>query len=119
MPSTEHEIIADMMSGGLGMLDLTIEEQRLMMEGAAEMFPLPADVRTKKIVADHVAAEWVSVDSIHTDRVMLYLHGGAYVAGSANTHRALAGRIARATKANVLLPDYRLAPEQPFPAALE
>ncbi len=61
---------------------------------------------------------------IHTfgrepDRHVLYLHGGAFVCGSPRTHRGIAGRISRGAKAEVVVLDYRLAPEHPFPAALE
>jgi acetyl esterase/lipase len=49
----------------------------------------------------------------------LYLHGGGYIMGSPNTHRSLAGEVSRAAQAAVLLVDYRLAPEHPFPAAVE
>jgi acetyl esterase/lipase len=54
-----------------------------------------------------------------TGRILLYLHGGGYVIGSSNTHRDLAGRLSRAAAARVLLIDYRLAPEHPYPAAVE
>jgi acetyl esterase/lipase len=50
---------------------------------------------------------------------MLYLHGGGYVIGSITTHRELAGRLSRAAAARVLIIDYRLAPEHPYPAAVE
>lgn len=50
---------------------------------------------------------------------ILYLHGGAYVAGSPATHRSITGRLAKLTASEVFAPDYRLAPEHPFPAALE
>jgi acetyl esterase/lipase len=50
---------------------------------------------------------------------MLYLHGGGYVVGSIATHRGLAGRLSQAAAARVLLVDYRLAPEHPFPAAVD
>ena len=53
------------------------------------------------------------------DGAILYLHGGGYVAGSPRTHRAMAARLADLTGRRVLLPDYRLAPEHPFPAAFE
>ena len=52
-------------------------------------------------------------------RAILYLHGGGYVIGSINTHRSLAARLSRAAKARVLVIDYRLAPEHPFPAAVD
>jgi len=51
--------------------------------------------------------------------VILYLHGGAYLAGSPRTHRHLGAWLAGAAEARALIPDYRLAPEHPFPAALE
>ncbi|BES70535.1 alpha/beta hydrolase [Marinobacter nanhaiticus D15-8W] len=50
---------------------------------------------------------------------MLYLHGGAYIIGSSDTHRGLTGHIAKVSGTTVFVPDYRLAPEHPFPAALE
>jgi acetyl esterase len=54
-----------------------------------------------------------------TDRVVLYLHGGAYCLGSPELYRGLAGALARTAGATVVLPDYRLAPEHPYPAALD
>ena len=119
MPSVEHEEIVAMLAGGLGMEDLSVKEQRAAMEASAGMFPTEADVATREVDAGGVSADWVSVSDSDADRVILYLHGGAYVIGSRNTHRGLAGRIARAAGAQVLLPEYRLAPEHPFPAAVE
>ena len=119
MPSAEHEQIVAMMEGGLGLEALSVDEQRLAMEASAEMFPVEPDVLTNEIEVGGVPADWVSIAGNETERVILYFHGGAYVMGSRNTHRALAGKIARASRARVLLPDYRLAPENPFPAALD
>jgi epsilon-lactone hydrolase len=50
---------------------------------------------------------------------VLFLHGGAFIIGSPVSHRSITGRLAQHTGANVFVPDYRLAPEYPFPAALE
>lgn len=119
MPSPEHEQIVAMMAGGLGLESLSLAEQRAAMEFSAELFPPDADVRARTLDADGVPADWIAVGESEPDRVILYFHGGAYVMGSRNTHRGLAGRIARAARAQVLLPDYRLAPENPFPAAVE
>lgn len=66
-----------------------------------------------------IHAEWVEAPGAAVDRVILYLHGGGYVMGSIATHRAMVARIARAANARALLIDYRLAPEHPFPAAVE
>ncbi len=119
MPSAEHEEIVAMMSGGLGLEALSVEEQRAAMEASADMFPVASDIRVQEVDADGVPADWIRVGDRETNRIVLYLHGGAYVMGSRNTHRGLASRIARAADAQVLLPDYRLAPEHPFPAAVE
>ncbi|MEM7016770.1 MAG: alpha/beta hydrolase fold domain-containing protein [Pseudomonadota bacterium] len=119
MPSIEHEQIADMMAGGLGLEDLPVEEQRAVMEASADMFPVEADVLTSEIDAGGVPADWITASTSEANRIVLYLHGGGYVLGSRNSHRGLASRIARAAKAHVLLPEYRLAPEYPFPAAVE
>ena len=119
MPSAAHEQIVVMMSGGLGLDDLSVEEQRAVMEASADMFPVEPDIVSREVDAGGVPADWVTVDGSDADHVVLYLHGGGYVMGSRNTHRGLAGRIARAAKASVLLPEYRLAPEHPFPAAVD
>lgn len=119
MPSVEHDQIADMMAGGLGLEALSVEEQRAAMEASVDMFPPDPDVVASEVDANGVPADWVSAGGGESDRVILYLHGGAYVIGSRNTHRGLAGRIARASGARVLLPEYRLAPEHPFPAAVD
>lgn len=62
---------------------------------------------------------WVQHRDSDARRVMLYLHGGGYTLGSPQTHQGLASHLAAATRGHVVLPDYRLAPEHPYPAALE
>lgn len=69
--------------------------------------------------AGGVPAAWVSAPEARTDRVILYLHGGGYMIGSLESHRDICERLSRAARARVLQIDYRLAPEHPFPAALE
>jgi acetyl esterase/lipase len=119
MPSIEHEEIVAIMAGGLGLEELSVEDQRAAMEASAGMFPVEADVVASQVDAGGVPADWITVDESEIDRVVLYFHGGGYVMGSRNSHRGLAGRIARAARARVFLPDYRLAPEHPFPAAVD
>ena len=97
----------------------TVQESRANFEKMAAMFPVPADVKFEPMNAGGVKAEWVTAPGADAGRAVLYLHGGGYVIGSINTHRDLAGRISRAAKSRVLLIDYRLAPEHPFPAAVE
>lgn len=79
----------------------------------------PADFRAEPVGLGGVAAEWVAPAGPRPERVVLYFHGGGYASGSLATHRALVVRLAQATPARVLHVDYRLAPEHPFPAALE
>ncbi|MDE3080843.1 MAG: alpha/beta hydrolase fold domain-containing protein, partial [Paracoccaceae bacterium] len=69
--------------------------------------------------AGDLAVLHVSAGQVDRRRVILYLHGGAFVAGSPATHQGLAARLSRLAGVPVLMPDYRLAPEHPFPAALE
>jgi acetyl esterase/lipase len=64
-------------------------------------------------------AEWLRPKNAGSRPVLLYLHGGAYVLGSCCTHRKLVSHIARQAGINALLPEYRLAPEHRFPAAIE
>ena len=94
-----------------------VEAMRKSMEKLA--FPAAADVETEALDVAGQPAEWVRAPHCQADRAVLYLHGGGYVIGSIDTHRALAGEISRAARAVVLLTDYRLAPEHPFPAAVD
>jgi acetyl esterase/lipase len=64
-------------------------------------------------------AEWYRPHGARQERVLLYLHGGAYALGSCDSHRQLVTHIARAGNINAVLPEYRLAPEHPFPAGLD
>ena len=97
--------------------DASLEQRRAAMEKISER--VPADVICERVNAGGVDAEWIAAPGAAPDRVILYLHGGGYVLGSINTHRAMISRIARASDARALAIDYRLAPEHPFPAALE
>src|SRR6204780_5323679 len=97
----------------------TMQEMRANFEQMAALFPVADDVKCEPVNAGGVKAEWVTAPGADAGRAVLYLHGGGYVIGSINTHRDLAGRISSAAKARVLLIDYRLAPEHPFPAAVE
>ncbi|WP_097459337.1 alpha/beta hydrolase [Mangrovitalea sediminis] len=68
---------------------------------------------------DGFKAHWLAHGRQCDARVILYFHGGGYVIGSNRTHLELAGRLAQAARAQVMMLEYRLAPENPFPAALE
>jgi monoterpene epsilon-lactone hydrolase len=93
--------------------------QRRWLELVTGPTPLPADVDVRPgRLGDRPAEVMVPRDG-DSSRAVLYLHGGGFTIGSATTHRALATRLAGAIGATVHLLDYRLAPEHPFPAALD
>ena len=79
----------------------------------------PPDVRTESVVAGSAPATWVDVEGARAERVVLYLHGGAFVAETPVFHAALLARICREAGARGLMLSYRLAPEHPYPAALD
>ena len=92
---------------------------RRNMEEAMTLTPIPEDVTHSDVDAGGVTARHVGVPGVRDDRGVLYFHGGGYVMGSLDTHTELMGRISRACQAPVLGIDYRLAPEHPYPAAVE
>jgi monoterpene epsilon-lactone hydrolase len=79
----------------------------------------PDEVSWEPVTAGHVACEWIHGPTRKGKQAVMYLHGGCYIFGSAATHRDLIGRLSLATGMWVLAPDYRLAPEHPFPAAVD
>jgi len=106
-------------SGQLGSADSTLEERRAVLEGLGEVFVVPDDVSVAQVVAGGVPGRWLTPPGVSTDAVLLYLHGGGYQVGSVRSHGELAARLARATGVRALIVGYRLAPEDPFPAALD
>ena len=95
------------------------QELRASMAAAFSAFPSAGQVKCEPVNADGVKAEWISAHDAAPDRVILYLHGGGYVMGSIDTHRELVARLSKAAHARGLAFDYRLAPENPFPAAVD
>jgi epsilon-lactone hydrolase len=96
---------------------MTVAQRRAQYERAEKFFPTPPDVTIEHVTAGSVPSEWLSPPGARVDTAILYLHGGGYVIGSPRSHRHLAAAVGAAARASVLLPDYRLAPEHPFPAA--
>ena len=98
--------------------EATIDELREAFEALQAQFSPPPDIDVRPVNAGGVPSLLVAPKA-GVEPAILYLHGGGYVLGSAFGYRHLAGAIASAAGATVLVPDYRLAPEHPFPAALE
>ncbi len=99
--------------------DRSIADIRDEYEEYGRMFPIAKGVTTTDTMAGGVPAQWLTAGTARENRVLLYLHGGGYVSGSLSTHIGLTSRLTGAAKAKVLALDYRLAPEHPFPAAVE
>jgi acetyl esterase/lipase len=96
----------------------TLAEQRARQDKAARFGRLPQGVTFRKLQEEGLDAAWIAPAN-PSQGVILYFHGGGYVLGSAFGHRELLGRLAATTGMRCLAVDYRLAPEHPFPAALE
>jgi acetyl esterase/lipase len=97
----------------------TLEEMRGTMEGFAELATLPEGVTWEPVDAGGVPAIWAVPTGGSPDRVVLYVHGGGYVIGTAKIYERFTGHLANAVGCRVLNVDYRLAPEHPHPAAVE
>lgn len=91
-------------------------------QGFEEMlgqFPVAAGVTFESVDLDGIPAKWCVPSGARQRRMLLYLHGGGYMVGSSEAYRPLTSELASRLKMRVLIPDYRLAPENPYPAALE
>ena len=96
----------------------TVVQQRARQERASRFMPLPKQVRCRPVDVAGVPAAWIETPDA-TQGALLYLHGGAYSLGSVDTHRELIARLAHGTRRRALAINYRLAPENLFPAALD
>ena len=95
------------------------EEMRSGYDGIGAQFPTAGDVTLTRVDAGGVPAEWGEAPGADKNRAILYLHGGGYVIGSIASHRHLVSELGRAAGTRTLALDYRLAPEAPFPAAVD
>jgi len=119
MASPELQVVLEMLSSNTIFGERPAEEMRAGLEAMAGGFPLDPDVRVEPCTVAGMAAEWVTTPAVSDEHAILYLHGGGYAVGSLNTHRELAARFGRESRARVLTIDYRLAPEHPHPAAVD
>jgi len=97
----------------------TLAERRQRLDALGARYPLPDDVRVEGVDANGVRAEWTATPVADPSRVILYLHGGGYISGSLDSHRHLIAQAGRESQSRTLSLAYRLAPEHPFPAALD
>ncbi len=121
MPSFRGRIIqfaiqnTNFMNGKHG----TVAELRRMTDNAARLLRIPGGMAVHKARAGTVPGEWIVPKNASPDRVLLYMHGGGFIFGSLISHRAMVARLAGSAGTRAFSVDYRLAPEHPFPAALE
>ncbi|MCX7924078.1 MAG: alpha/beta hydrolase [Clostridia bacterium] len=89
-------------------------------EGAGKFGKLPEDIKVSSVNVGSLYAEWIlPAQSTTKDKVILYFHGGGYVSGTCCSHRAITAKFVKGSGIGALLFEYRLAPEHPYPAALE
>jgi monoterpene epsilon-lactone hydrolase len=96
-----------------------IAQRRRDIDARGRQYRLAADITVEPVKANGVGAEWTATPEADRSKAIFYLHGGGYVIGSLDSHRHLAAEVGRAARARTLALEYRLAPEHPFPAAVE
>jgi monoterpene epsilon-lactone hydrolase len=119
MASNELKMILDYLWSNPVAAKGSIEQRRSEFQTALAQFQPAGDVICQAVDAGGVPAEWITAPGAQQEKVIYYLHGGGYTMGSIGTHREVVSRLSRAAGARALLIDYRLAPENRFPAALE
>jgi len=97
----------------------TLAERRAAFTPGDRLYPVPDDVLVTEVNAGGVPAHWLAAPGADAGRVLLFLHGGGFEFGSVRSDGELAARLGRAGGMRVLFPEYRLAPEHPFPAAFD
>ncbi len=87
--------------------------------GAGKFGRLPGNVQVEPLEIGSMPAEWIRMAGEQQEQAMLYFHGGGYISGTCKAHRGIVAKFVLASRVPALLFEYRLAPENPFPAALD
>jgi monoterpene epsilon-lactone hydrolase len=119
MSAEQREMIDAILRQSAFPADSGVNEQRRLLREAIEAQPLPADVTVTASTLGGVPTAEITVDGIEPRHVVLYFHGGVYVMSDAALAAGLASQVGRRTGAKVISVDYRLAPEHPYPAAVD
>lgn len=120
MPSKAFEALVAMQRARRPSRDASIGELRDMFERIVRLLgPPPDGVAIAPVTLGHLKAERFTPSGAPTDSSALYLHGGGYCIGSLNTHRTFVAHLAKSAGIRFVSVDYRLAPENPFPAAVD
>jgi len=97
----------------------SIDQLREETRTAGALTPLPENTKFKRILVGNIYAEWITCGDVDTDKTFMFIHGGGYYRGSIAATRATVARISAEAKVRCLSIEYRLAPEHPFPAAID
>ena len=121
MPSIKSKLLRGTMKSVKPIITgMNIPDQRKGMDLLRYIHPLPKAVAIRPAEADcPLKGQWAMPEDAVAGKAILYTHGGAYVSGFPSTHEPLIARLAQSTKIPVMAYEYRLAPEYPYPAALE
>ena len=119
MSIEQQETLDAILRQGALPVDSDVSEQRRLLRELVSARPLPAEVTVTAVTLGGVPTAEITVDGIEPRHVVLYFHGGVYVLGDAALAAELASQIGRRTQAKVISVDYRLAPEHPYPAAVD
>ena len=93
--------------------------RRQRLDEIGSVWPVAADVNLSPVDINGIPGEWSTVPGSNSSRVLLFLHGGGYCSGSIISHRRMVSEAGRAGGVRTLAIGYRLAPENPFPAAFD
>jgi acetyl esterase/lipase len=99
--------------------DIDVTEQRRLLRDLLSAQPLPAEITVTAAELGGVPTAEITVDGVEPRHVVLYFHAGVYAMGDAFLAADLASQVGRRTRAKVISVDYRLAPEHPYPAAVD
>ena len=99
--------------------NFSVTEFRNRVDKSSSRMKLPKNTVFKKFEINNIAAEWIIPENPIGNKVLLYIHGGGFISGSCLTHRVHVAKIAHGSGLKSLVFDYRLAPENPFPAGLD
>src|SRR3954462_8189952 len=113
------EVLRDRQRASASQAPATVGEARATFAPAGPIHPVPDDVMVTEVSAGGVRAHCLDAPGADADRVLLFLHGGGYELGSLRSDGELAARLGRASGMRVVFPESRLAPEHPFPAAID
>jgi epsilon-lactone hydrolase len=119
MVSAAHDRAVALFKETIPGVDAPIDDWRKLFEAMCAQFPVPPEAKIEAVDADGVPCLKVAMPGAAADRLVIHYHSGGYVMGSAHAYREFGCRLSAATGATVLLADYRLAPDFPYPAAAD